>query len=121
MPRVSPVVLGPLLLPRNALVCAGSARCTPAPTRRSFLNDEAPTRRRLQRDLEILAGEPAKEAAHPLAVSRSDTRSTDLSGHAVKPLRRDLCSVLVESHYDRHRGLLKLHGLNTYADYPRLS
>jgi hypothetical protein len=58
---------------------------------------------------------PGKEPAHTLTVRRRDTRPTDLSGHAVKPLRRDLCSVLIESHCDRHRGLLKLQGLNAYA------
>ncbi len=86
-----------------------------------LLNHKAPACRGLQRNLELLAGEPAKEAAHPLTVRRRDTRPSDLSGHAVKPLRRDLRSVLIKSHYDRHRGLLRLHGLNAYADYPRLS
>jgi hypothetical protein len=86
-----------------------------------LLNHKAPARRGLERDLDLLAGEPVKEAAHALAVSGSDTRPTDLSSDGVDPLRRDLCSVLIESHYDRHRGLLKLQGLNAYADYPRLS
>jgi hypothetical protein len=29
--------------------------------------------------------------------------------------------VLIQSHCDRHQELLKLHGLNTCADYPRFS
>ena len=86
-----------------------------------LLNDEPPARRRLERDLELLAGKPGEKPAHALTVRRRHPRPADLPGHGVQPLRRDLRSVLIQSHYDRHRGLLKLHGLNTCANYPRLS
>src|SRR5207237_5890249 len=121
MPRVSPVVLGPLLVATQRARLRRLSQVHPRTHSAQLLNHKAPARRSLERDLELLAGEPLKEAAHALAVSGSDTRPADLSGHAVKPLRRDLRSVLIKSHYDRHRGLLKLHGLNAYADYPRLS
>jgi hypothetical protein len=52
---------------------------------------------------------------------RRDPRPADLTSLGVDPLRRDLCSVLIQSHYDRHPGLLKLHGFTTCANYPRLS
>jgi hypothetical protein len=42
------------LFPRLAAVCAGSARCTVAPTRRSSSATNRQLRRCLQRNLEIL-------------------------------------------------------------------
>ena len=115
------VALGPLLVATQRAGLRRLSQMHPRTHPAQLLNHKAPARRCLQRNLELLAGEPSKEAAHPLSVRRRDTRPADLPGHAVKPLPRDLRSVLIKSHYDRHRGLLKLHGLNAYADYPRLS
>jgi hypothetical protein len=41
--------------------------------------------------------------------------AADLVDGAVQPVGSDLRSMLIESHYDRHRGLLKLHGSETPA------
>src|ERR1019366_3588556 len=69
-----------------------------------LLNDETPASRRLERDLELLASEPAEKPTHALTVRRRDTSPTDLTRLGVEPLRRDLRSVLIQSHYDRHQG-----------------
>src|ERR1039457_6887750 len=86
-----------------------------------LLNDEPPARRRLECNLELSAREPTEKATHALPVRRRHPRPADLPGRRVQPLRRDLRSVLIQSHYDRHLGLLRLHGLTTCANYPRLS
>src|ERR1019366_5220825 len=69
-----------------------------------LLNDETPASRRLERDLELPASEPAEEPSHALTVRRRHTSPTDLTRLGVEPLRRDLRSVLIQSHYDRHQG-----------------
>ena len=93
------------------------------PDRPELLDHEPPARRRLQRDLEILATEACGEPPHSGAVGRRDTRARNLTAGGVDPLGGDLRSVLVESHYDRHfRGLLTLHGLKRLRGRaPRLS
>src|SRR4029434_4757697 len=60
--------------------------------------------RRLQRDLELLTTEPLREPAHASPVRRRDPRSRDLTGLGVDPLRGDLRSMLIQTHYDRHPG-----------------
>jgi hypothetical protein len=72
--------------------------------RLQLLDDEAPAGGCLQRDLELLAAEAGREAAHPGAVGRRDPLARDLAGLAVEPVGGDLRSVLVKSHYDRHSG-----------------
>src|SRR5881398_3443110 len=69
-----------------------------------LLHDEAPPRRGLQRHLKLMVFKPRREPAHALAMRRGDPRAGDLAYHRVDPLRSDLCSVLVKSHYDRHLG-----------------
>src|ERR1019366_4029861 len=69
-----------------------------------LLNDETPASRRLERDLELLASEPAEDPSHALTVRRRHTSPANLTRHSVEPLRRDLRSVLIQSHYDRHQG-----------------
>ena len=47
---------------------------------------------------------------------------TGFSTSVIQPVGRDLRSMLIESHYDRHRGLLTLHGLKRLRGLaPRLS
>jgi len=87
-----------------------------------LLNHEPPAGRRLQRDLELLATEPLTEPAHPGTVRRRDPRPTHLTSLSVQPLRSDLRSMLIKSHYDAIRGLLTLHGFNGLGGHaPRLS
>jgi hypothetical protein len=73
-----------------------------------LLDHEAPTGRRLKRRLDLLTVEPAQEVAQRPAVGGPDTPPADLAGLAVEGVEGDLLAVDVESHYDRHRGLLKL-------------
>jgi hypothetical protein len=87
--------------------------------RLQLLDDEPPAARRFQRDLELAATETGGEAAQPGAIGRRDPSARDLAGRRVQPLGGDLRSMLIESHYDRHLGLLKLHGLNACADQLR--
>src|SRR5215217_7985576 len=72
--------------------------------RLELFDDEPPAGRRLQRDLELLAGETAEELTDAIAVRRRQPGAADFPGLGVQPVGRDLCSMLVESHYDCHSG-----------------
>lgn len=104
MPGVSAVGLGPLLLPAQRARLRRLAQMHPRANATQLLAHEAPARRRLQRHLELQARESLQEPPHPFTVRRRHPRPADLPGHRVDPLRRDLCSVLIQSHYDRHQG-----------------
>jgi hypothetical protein len=121
MLRVRAVALGPLLVPAQRARLRRLSQMHSRVDAAQLLNNEPPARRRLKRDLELLARETGEKPSHALTVRRRDTSPADLTRLGVDPLGRDLRSVLIQSHYDRHRGLLKLHGLNACADYPRLS
>jgi hypothetical protein len=69
-----------------------------------LLDHEPPTRRRLQRDLELLAAETRQELPRRRAVRRRHSRAVDLAGAGVDPLAGDLRSMLIKSHYDAHSG-----------------
>jgi hypothetical protein len=69
-----------------------------------LLGHEPPARRRLQRHLELLAGEAPEKPAHVAAQRRRDPGPADLAGVGIDPLGRDLRAVLIQSHYDRHHG-----------------
>ena len=97
-------LLARFLFPRRAAVSAGSARCTAAPTRRSSSTTNRQPGRRLQRDLELLATKALTEPPHPSTVRRRDPRPRDLARVGIDPLRGDLRSMLIKSHYDRHLG-----------------
>src|ERR1035441_268864 len=104
MLRVSAVALRTLLV---AAQRARLRRLSQMHTRvdaTQLLNDEMPASRRLERHLELLASEPAEEPSHALTVRRRHTSPANLTRHSVEPLRRDLRSVLIQSHYDRHQG-----------------
>ena len=119
MPRVGAIVLGALLVPaaRRGLRRLGQMhRRADAP---QLLDDEPPARRRLQRHLELAPAEALQEPPHPRAIGRRHPRAADLAASRIQPVGRDLRSMLIESHYDRHRGLLTLHGLNACADTRR--
>jgi len=115
MAGVGAIVLGALLVPppRRGLRRLGQVRHAAHPAQ--LLDHEPPARGRLQRHLELPATEAADEPPHTGAVRRRHPRPRDLARRGVDPLTGDLRSVLVESHYDRHWGLLKLHGLNACA------
>jgi hypothetical protein len=110
MPRVRAIVLGALLgpAPRSRLRRLGQMH------RRThgaqLLDNEPPAGRRLQRDLELTVAKALQEPPHAHAVGRRHPRAADLTAVDVQPIRRDLRSMLIKSHYDRHKGLLKLHG-----------
>src|SRR6266576_4970165 len=69
-----------------------------------LLDHEPPARRRLQRDLQLLAAETLKELPHRRAIRRRHTRALQLAGLGVDPLAGDLSSMLNKSHYDAHKG-----------------
>jgi hypothetical protein len=89
------------LLPRIAAV---SSEMHPRADALELLDDEPPAGRRLQRDLELLADEALQEPADPRAVGRRHASPGYLSRLGIQPLGRDLRSVLVSAHYDRHSG-----------------
>ena len=72
-----------------------------------------PAASRTTRQSAPAAGE--QNPADASTVCGRDPRPRGLAGHRVDPVGGDLRSVLVKSHYDRHRGFLKLHGLNACA------
>jgi hypothetical protein len=117
MARVGAIALGALLGPAPRRGLGRLGEMDPRPDRAEFLDDEPPARRRLQRDLEVLAAEAPSEPSHARPVRRRDASAGDLAGRRVDPLRGHLRSMLIQSHYDRHfRGLLKVHGQNACAD-----
>jgi len=103
MPRVGAVVLGTLLVPAS---CGGLGRLGQMhrrPDSPQFLDDEPPARRRLHRDLELAPAEALQEPPHARAVGRRHPGAAHLAGGRIQPVGRDLRSMLIESHYDRHR------------------
>src|SRR5215218_8824994 len=75
-----------------------------AADRADLLDHKPPARRRLQRHLEVKTLEAVQEPRHRLAMRRRDPRPAHLAGLGIDPLGRDLPSMLVKSHYDRHTG-----------------
>jgi hypothetical protein len=67
-----------------------------------LLHEKPPTRRRLQRDLEHRAIEPGQELPHSDPIRWRDPRARDLAGDRVDPLRRDLRTMLIHPHHQRH-------------------
>src|SRR5215211_2682768 len=76
----------------------------PAAHRADLLDHEPPTGRGLQPDLKLPTIEAAQEPRHRFAMRRRDPRPAHLAGLGSEPLRGDLPSMLVKSHYDRHKG-----------------
>jgi hypothetical protein len=102
--RVSAVALRPLLVAAQRARLRRLSEMHPRVDATQLLNDEAPAHCRLQRHLELLTSKPGQKPAHTLTVRRRHPRPTDLPGRRVQPLSRDLRSVLIQSHYDRHQG-----------------
>src|SRR5215207_7813012 len=119
MARVGAIALGALLGPATRGGLGRLGQMDPSTDRAELLDDKPPPRRRLQRDLELLIAETLGEPPHPGAMCRRHALARHLTGRRVDPLGGDLRSMLIESHYDRHRGLLKLHGLQACADERR--
>jgi len=111
MPGVGAVSLGALLVaaPRRGLRWLGEMDV--GTDRAQLLDDEPPARRRLQGDLEALAGEAPEEPAHVRAQRRRESSAGHFAGVGIDPLGRDLCAVLIEVPLrSPSQGLLKLHG-----------
>jgi hypothetical protein len=72
------------------------------PDRPQLLDQKPPPGRRLQRDLQLLTGEPPQKPAHPGAVGRAHPRASDLATIQIDPLGGDLGPMLVYPHHDRH-------------------
>ena len=109
MAGVGAIGLGALLVARRALVSAGSARCTSAPTARS---SSTTNRQPVVASNATSSRWPAKRATEPtdaIAVRRRDPRARDLARHGVQPVSRDLRPMLVQSHYDGHPGPPREH------------
>jgi hypothetical protein len=104
MLRISAVALGSLLLATQRTRLRRLTQMNAGPNQAQLLNDEPPARRRLERNIELLTGEPAKKTTDTVTVRRRHPRPPDLTSLGVDPLRRDLRSVLIQSHYDRHQG-----------------
>jgi hypothetical protein len=116
MAGVGAIALGALLGPAPRRRLGRLGQMNVRPDRRELLDHEPPARRGLQRHLEFHVAEALGEPPHPNAMRRRNALTRDLTGRGVDPLGSDLRSMLIQSHYDRHRGLLKLHGLNACAD-----
>jgi hypothetical protein len=104
MLRVGAVGLGPALGAAQDLGLRRLGQVHLGPDGLQLLHHEAPTRRRLERGLEPLAVELAHEVAKALAVGRPDAAPPKLARRAIKRIPGDLLSMLVQSHYDRHKG-----------------
>jgi hypothetical protein len=102
MPGVRPIGLGALLSPppRGGLRRLGQTHL--GADSAQLLDHKAPARGRLQRHLEPVFAEAAKESPHAGSVGGPHPRPADLAGGRVDPLGRDLCPVLIEPHDDRH-------------------
>jgi hypothetical protein len=80
-----------------------------------LLHDKPPARRRFQRNLELLASEPANELADTGSVS-GVTRARETSPVEVSTQSAVICARCWSSPIRIViRGLLKLHGLNACA------
>jgi hypothetical protein len=121
MPRVRAITLGALLVAAARAGLRRLGQMRPAADRADLLDHEPPTRRRLQRDVQVRATEPLQEPPHALAMRRRDPRPADLAGLDLEPVRGHLPSMLIKSHYDRHTGPPHAPRPNTCVDLPRLS
>ena len=97
-------LLARLLVPRRAAVSAGSARCTRAPV---AWNSSTTNRQPVVASSATSSSRSRKRSANRRTPARSAgaTRAArHLTGRRVHPLGGDLRSMLIQSHYDRHKG-----------------
>jgi hypothetical protein len=114
--------LARFLGPRRALVSAGLGQMHLGPDPPQLLDHEAPAGRRLERRLDLFALEAAEPAAEAEPVGGADTTPVHLTRRRVERVERDLLSMLVKCHYDRHRGPPQAPSIDDIcADHPRLS
>ena len=95
-------VFARFFLPFSAAASAGSARCTSAPTRSS---SSTTNRQPVVASSATSRPSPRKlcqELPDPGTVRRRDPRARHLAGDRVDPLRRDLRTMLIHPHHDRH-------------------
>src|ERR1035437_7506742 len=102
MPGVCPVGLRAFLLAAQPACLRRLGQLNLGADPVEFLDHEPPARRRLQRDLEAVASEPAKELTDRVAVRRRDPPAGHLAGHGLDPLAGDLRTMLIQTHHDRH-------------------
>src|SRR5215203_493647 len=102
MPGVGPIGFGALLVPTPSCGLRRLGEMHLSADRLQLLHHEPPPGGRLQRHLELVAAEPAKEPPHTRPVRGPHARPADLAGGRVDPLSRDLRAMLIESHHDRH-------------------
>jgi hypothetical protein len=69
------------------------------------LTDEQPTRARLHRNVDLLAGEPCRPPPHGLRC-RANPAARQLTGLPVESVESDLRSMHIKPGHDRHWGLL---------------
>jgi len=124
VPRIGAVALGALLVPPPSRGLSRLGQMHDRADLRQLVGNKPPTRRGLQRDLELLAAELLTEPSDSLPMRRRDPRPRDLAGLGVQPLRDDLRSVLIKPHHDRHRtaaSLARLARSTPRADPSRLT
>src|SRR5665213_2513496 len=102
MARVGPVSLRTLLLALQRARLSRLRQMHISADPLELLDHEPPARRRLQRHLQIGPIEPGQELPDPGTVSWRDPRATNLPGDRVEPLRRDLRTMLIHPHHQRH-------------------
>jgi hypothetical protein len=110
MPGVSPVSLRSPLLALQAARFRRLGQMSVSTNPLPLLDHEPPTGCCFQRNLEIAAIKPGQEPADSGAISRRDPRGRDLPGDRVDPLRRDLRTVLIDPHHQRHAIILPSTG-----------
>ncbi len=91
MTRIRAIGLRALLVPAQRRGLRRLGEMHHRPDRTQLLHEEPPAGRRLERDLELLAGEPRQEPAYSGAVGRAHPPTADLAAVQIDPLRSDLC------------------------------
>jgi hypothetical protein len=112
VPGVGAVALGALLgpAPRSSLRRFGETDLRP--DRLELLDDEAPARRRFQRDVELFAAKRRTPSRSAGAMRFREISPVSLFSHSAVICARCWSSPITIV----TRGLLKLHGLNACAD-----